>query len=277
MIIVVPLALGFLLYLAPIRRGPALIIWISSVLLATLFLFAIYFFHPHIFYRGILHASFWGSTFRAFTVRGVYREVALQILRACPPLALLLPTAVFTYILWRRTRYFGNTAPGARRSSLHRPRHGPPPHRRRRIPHRRPPTSPDLRLRHPRRPHGNFPAQPRHRHRLGPHPRLRPLEPPILIPTPPRVERGVRLPMWSGHSCPLAADRESPREGHDFSRAETVNIKMRLQHLRHLAPTSYAVLATRNSGLGTRDSTRFNALYMTKYLTIFQTEATLSP
>jgi hypothetical protein len=112
MIIVVPLALAFLLYLAPIRRGPAFIIWISSVLLATLFLFAIYFCHYHIFFRGLLHASFWGATFRAFTVRGVYREVALQILRACPPLALLLPVAVATYILWRRTRYFGNTAPG---------------------------------------------------------------------------------------------------------------------------------------------------------------------
>ncbi len=112
MIIVVPLALAFLLYLAPIRRGPAFIIWISSFLLATLFLFAIYFFHPHIFYRGLLHASFWGATFRAFTVPGVYREVALQILRACPPLALLLPASVVTYILWRRARYFGNTAPG---------------------------------------------------------------------------------------------------------------------------------------------------------------------
>jgi hypothetical protein len=112
MIIVVPLALAFLLYLAPIGRGAALIIWTSSVIIATVSLFAIYFFHPHIFSAALHHASFWGATWRAFTVRGVYREVALQILRACPPLALLLPVALATYILWPRTRYFGNTAPG---------------------------------------------------------------------------------------------------------------------------------------------------------------------
>ncbi len=112
MIIVVPLALAFLLYLAPIRRGAALIIWIAACLLASALLFATYFFHPHAFSESMRHASFWGATWDSFTVRAVYRQVALQILRACPPLTLLLPVAVFTYVLWRRTRYFGNTAPG---------------------------------------------------------------------------------------------------------------------------------------------------------------------
>jgi hypothetical protein len=112
MIIVVPLALTFLLYLAPIRRGAALTIWIASCLLATALLFAAYFLHPHAFSESLRHASFWGATWRSFTVRGVYRHVALEIFLACPALTLLLPVAVTTYILWRRTRYFGNTAPG---------------------------------------------------------------------------------------------------------------------------------------------------------------------
>ena len=112
MIIVVPLALGFLLYLAPIRRGAALAIWIAASLLATLLLFAAYFFHPHIFSQGLQHASFWGATWRTFAVRGVYHQVAIAILRACPALALLMPVSLATYILWPRTRYFGNTAPG---------------------------------------------------------------------------------------------------------------------------------------------------------------------
>jgi len=112
MIIVVPLALAFLLYLAPIRRGAALIIWTAACLLALILLFATYFFHPHTFAEAMHHASFWGATWDSFTVRAVYREVALQILRACPPLTLLLPVAVITYVLWSRTRYFGNTAPG---------------------------------------------------------------------------------------------------------------------------------------------------------------------
>jgi hypothetical protein len=112
MIIVLPLALVFLLYLAPIRRAAALAIWIASVVLATALLFATYFFHPHTFSEGMRHASFWGATWRAFTVPGVYRQVAIETLRACPALAVLLPVAIATYIAWPRTRYFGNTAPG---------------------------------------------------------------------------------------------------------------------------------------------------------------------
>ena len=113
MIVVVPLALAFLLYLAPIRRAAAVTIWTAAVLLALALLFATYFFHPHAFVLGMQHASFWGATWRSFTVPGVYRQVGLQTLRACPALAVLLPVALATYILWARTRYFGNTAPGA--------------------------------------------------------------------------------------------------------------------------------------------------------------------
>jgi hypothetical protein len=112
MIVVVPLALAFLLYLAPIRRGAALAIWIAASLLAAALLFATYFFHLYAFSESMRHASFWGATWESFTVRAVYRQVALEILRACPALALLLPVTITTYILWRRTRYFGNTAPG---------------------------------------------------------------------------------------------------------------------------------------------------------------------
>jgi len=112
MIIVVPLALAFLLYVAPIRRAAALAIWAAAVLLATALLFATYFFHPHTFFAGLQHASFWGATWRAFTVPGVYRQVAIEILRACPALAVLFPVAIATYIAWPRTRYFGNSAPG---------------------------------------------------------------------------------------------------------------------------------------------------------------------
>jgi hypothetical protein len=112
MIVVLPLALGFMFYVAPIRRPAAFIIWSSACLVALLLLFAAYFFHRHAFIEGLRHASFWSATWRGFTVRGVYREVALQILRACPAFVLLLPVALATYILWSRTRYFGNTAPG---------------------------------------------------------------------------------------------------------------------------------------------------------------------
>jgi hypothetical protein len=57
------------------------------------------------------HASFLGATLRSFTVPAVYRQVAIETLRACPAFVLLLPVAITTYIAWPRTRYFGNTAP----------------------------------------------------------------------------------------------------------------------------------------------------------------------
>src|SRR5229473_12049 len=103
MIVVIPLALAFMLYVAPIRRAAALAIWIAAVLLATALLFATYFFQLHIFCAGLRHASFWGATWRAFTVPGVYRQVGLQLLRACPALALLFPLAIATYLIWSRT------------------------------------------------------------------------------------------------------------------------------------------------------------------------------
>jgi hypothetical protein len=111
MIIVVPIALAFLLYLAPIRRGAAITIWIAACLAGLLLLFAAYFFQPKAFVQGMQHASFWGATWRSFTVLAVYRRVASLILRACPAFALLLPAAIATYLAWPRTRYFGNTAP----------------------------------------------------------------------------------------------------------------------------------------------------------------------
>jgi hypothetical protein len=111
LIVLVPLALGFLLYVAPVRRQAGLVIWLAACVVGFVLLFAVYFFHPHAFAESMRRAVFWGATWRGFTVLGVYKQVAAQIGRACPALAFGLPVAVITYILWPRTRYFGNTAP----------------------------------------------------------------------------------------------------------------------------------------------------------------------
>ncbi|MGA7908891.1 MAG: hypothetical protein WCA16_15890 [Candidatus Sulfotelmatobacter sp.] len=111
MIIVVPLMLAFLLYVAPVRRQAALLIGLAASLVGAVLLFAAYFFHPRIFWTGMRNAEFWGTTWRGFTVFGVYRQVLAETARACPALALLLPIALVTYLLWPRARYFGNTAP----------------------------------------------------------------------------------------------------------------------------------------------------------------------
>ncbi len=111
MIVLLAMALGFLLYVAPVRQRAGLVIWLAASIVGFVLLFATYFFHLHVFAQSVRHAVFWGATWRGFTVLGVYKQVALQILRASPALALALPVAVVTYAAWPRTRYFGNTAP----------------------------------------------------------------------------------------------------------------------------------------------------------------------
>lgn len=42
---------------------------------------------------------------------GAYRLVLSRLAQMSPALALALPVAVITYVVWPRTRYFGNSAP----------------------------------------------------------------------------------------------------------------------------------------------------------------------
>lgn len=112
MIVVLPVALVLMLYVAPVRRPAAIAIWIAAFLVAVLLLYATYFLRTQAFLEGMRHASFWGATWSGFSVPGVYKQVMSQIFRSCPALALLLPATIVTYAFWPRTRYFGNTAPG---------------------------------------------------------------------------------------------------------------------------------------------------------------------
>lgn len=111
LIVVVPIALGFLLYVAPVRQRAGLVIWIAACVVGFVLLFATYSFHAHVLWQSLHNAEFWGATWRGFTVLGVYKQVAIQIGRACPALAIALPVVAVTYAIWPRTRYFGNTAP----------------------------------------------------------------------------------------------------------------------------------------------------------------------
>lgn len=111
MIVLVPMALAFLLYVAPVRQRAGTVIWVSASVVGFILLFAFYFFQPHTLAESFRHADFWAATWRSFTIFGVYKQVVAQIARACPALAFLLPVALATYAAWRRTRYFGNTAP----------------------------------------------------------------------------------------------------------------------------------------------------------------------
>jgi hypothetical protein len=111
MIIIVPVTLAFMLYVAPIRRAAAVAIWIAACVAAIVILFGTYFFHLFTFLEALRHFSWWGLSWRNFTILAVYRHVGSQILRSCAALVFLLPAVIATYAAWPRTRYFGNTTP----------------------------------------------------------------------------------------------------------------------------------------------------------------------
>ena len=57
------------------------------------------------------HADFLPIAWRSFAMAGAYRQVFAQLGQSSPALVVAIPIAVTIYLLWPRTRYFGNTAP----------------------------------------------------------------------------------------------------------------------------------------------------------------------
>ncbi|MEY2414533.1 MAG: hypothetical protein QOD84_3139 [Acidobacteriaceae bacterium] len=111
LIVLVPMALLFMLYLAPTRQSAAITIWISACLVALIIIVAAYFFHPRVFFEGMRHADFLGIIWKAFFMPDAYRAVAVRVLHSNPAMVILLPAAFIVYCAWPRARYFGNTAP----------------------------------------------------------------------------------------------------------------------------------------------------------------------
>jgi hypothetical protein len=111
LVIVVPAALAFMLYLAPTRRLAAFAIWAVACGIALLLGYASYFFQLRAFVQGIRHASFFGSSWKAYAMPKDYLQVLAQLGQSSPALVVALPVALITYFAWPRARYFGNTAP----------------------------------------------------------------------------------------------------------------------------------------------------------------------
>jgi hypothetical protein len=109
--VLVLLALVFMLYLAPTRRGAALVIWSASCLVAIFFLIATYGFQFGPFVQAVRHARWLDATPRAFAMPGALTQLLARLGENSAALLLLLPVAIVVYFAWPRARYFGNTAP----------------------------------------------------------------------------------------------------------------------------------------------------------------------
>ena len=111
LVILLPLTLGFMLWVAPTRRGPALVIWTAAVVLAFVQLCAAYAFHLRIMWQSFRHAEWLRISSPALTNANVYKQTLMIIAKSSPALMIALPVALVTYMVWPRARYFGNTAP----------------------------------------------------------------------------------------------------------------------------------------------------------------------
>jgi len=103
--------LPLMFWVAPVRPRAVLAIWTTAVAVAVVLLFAAYFFEPALFWQGMLHARWINFEPAAFGTSVSYRRALQTIFVSNPPLTLALPVALIAYFGWKRTRYFGNTAP----------------------------------------------------------------------------------------------------------------------------------------------------------------------
>jgi hypothetical protein len=111
LIILLPIALAFMLYLAPTRRRAAVTIWAAACGVAFVLLLASYLFRPRVFWQGMRHARFFGITMQAFLAPATHVRMLAEIGQSGPFLLVAFPAALVAYFVWRRSRYFGNTAP----------------------------------------------------------------------------------------------------------------------------------------------------------------------
>jgi hypothetical protein len=98
-------------WVAPVRPRAVFAIWTTAIAVAVALLFAAYFFEPALFWQGMLHARWMNFEPAAFGMFVSYRSALQTIEVNSPPLMLALPVALIAYLGWKRTRYFGNTAP----------------------------------------------------------------------------------------------------------------------------------------------------------------------
>jgi len=111
MAIVVPALVIFMLYLAPERKAAAMAILGCACAIAWAIILASYCFHATIFWHGLMHARWLDWTGRALAMPGAYMQAGSGLSESGPVLAVMVPVALITFAAWKRSRYFGNTAP----------------------------------------------------------------------------------------------------------------------------------------------------------------------
>lgn len=109
--LIVPILLVFMLYLATHRSAAVVAILATACALAFLLLFGAYFLHAGLFAHGLANAALFNGTVAALRIWGSYSQLLREIAASGPVLVLLAPLSVLVWAGYRRSRYFGNSAP----------------------------------------------------------------------------------------------------------------------------------------------------------------------
>ncbi len=108
-ILAVPAALAFMLYLVPGRRTAAAVLVAVAFGIGGTILLAVYSFDSSALAEGLRHAQWLGFSPAQAAPR--WGNLAAPLYARNLAVMLLAAAAVATYLLWPRCRYFGNTAP----------------------------------------------------------------------------------------------------------------------------------------------------------------------
>lgn len=109
--LIVPLLLAFMLYLATHRSTAVVVILGTSCTGAVILLFAAYFFHASLFAHALANAALLNGTTAALHLSGSYLQLGREIASSGPVLVILVPVSIAVWAAYRRSRYFGNSAP----------------------------------------------------------------------------------------------------------------------------------------------------------------------
>ncbi len=109
-ILLVPVAIAFMWYLAPERRAAATVIMLAGCAIGFLILLAAYGFHPAILADAFRNSRLLSLHFDMFARPMTYTMIGVFLLRQATSL-LLFVIALLTCFAWKRARFFGTTAP----------------------------------------------------------------------------------------------------------------------------------------------------------------------
>lgn len=108
-VLLIPVGLGFILYLAPGRRIAGILLTLLACLFAFVMVLWAYDFSPRAFMNGI-DLRQWLDYQPAAAREAFLRPEFLKALLN-PAVLVMAVIALATYVGWKRTRYFGNTSP----------------------------------------------------------------------------------------------------------------------------------------------------------------------